>query len=132
MKQNGQQRYKHILMVDLTGMGMGMLAGSKRKTIQKIFGIGSHYYPETMWRIYLINTPMVFRAVWAVVKQFLHPITLNKVKVYKNSAEALKKMTTEEGIPEASLPDWLGGKNPGLSSYDYLTKLISVKRKHGS
>ena len=28
---------------------------------QLIFGIGSDYYPETMWKIYLVNAPMIFR-----------------------------------------------------------------------
>jgi hypothetical protein len=41
--------------------------------------VGTHFYPETMWKIYLVNTPMLFRAVWTVVKPWLHPITAAKV-----------------------------------------------------
>jgi hypothetical protein len=43
--------------------------------------VGTHFYPETMWKIYLVNTPMLFRAVWAIVKPWLHPITAAKVCV---------------------------------------------------
>jgi len=32
-------------------------------------------------QIYLVNTPMVFRAVWTCVKPWLHPLTLNKIQV---------------------------------------------------
>jgi hypothetical protein len=32
-------------------------------------------------QIYLVNTPMVFRAVWTVVKPWLHPLTVNKIQV---------------------------------------------------
>ena len=34
---------------------------------------------QTMWKIYLVNTPMLFRAVWAIVKPWLHPVTAAKV-----------------------------------------------------
>lgn len=33
-----------------------------------------------MWKIYLVNTPMLFRAVWAIIKPWLHPATAAKVR----------------------------------------------------
>ena len=73
-------------------------AGKKRHVLQRIFSLGSTYFPETMWQIYLVNSPMVFRAVWAVVKQFLHPITINKINILGSAKEAMKKMT-EQNMP---------------------------------
>jgi hypothetical protein len=36
-----------------------------------VFGIGSKYFPETIWKIYLVNGPMVFRAVFSMIKPLL-------------------------------------------------------------
>ena len=54
---------------------------AKRDLLKRIFDVGTNFYPETMWKIYLVNTPMLFRAVWAVVKPWLHPVTAAKVRV---------------------------------------------------
>jgi len=129
--KTGQQRYKHTLIVDLTGLSMGMLAGSKRTVLQKILSLGSTYYPETMWQIYLINSPMIFRAVWAILKPWLHPITVNKIQIIGTAKEALKKMT-QQNIPAASLPTWMGGGHPGKLTVDYVHELVHAQRLHGS
>jgi len=128
---SGRQRYKHTLLVDLTGVTMNMMMGDKKKVLQKIFALGSNYFPETIWQIYLINSPMVFRAIWSAVKQFLHPLTVNKIQIIGSYKEALKKMTAAN-IPAASLPQWMGGKHPGMKTFDYIQQLVSEKRQHSS
>jgi len=39
------QRYKHTLLVDLSGVSMSMLAGKKRHVLQRIFGAASPLPP---------------------------------------------------------------------------------------
>ena len=73
--QTGKRRYKHTTIIDLEGCGMSMLNGRLRALVKRVLDVGSHYFPETAWKIYLINTPMVFRAGWAVIKPWLHRIT---------------------------------------------------------
>jgi hypothetical protein len=46
---------------------------------------------------------MVFRAIWATVKPFLHPITVNKIQIIGTAKEAMKKMTAQN-IPASALP----------------------------
>lgn len=38
-------------------------------------------YPEMLGRICIINAPMVFKAIWALVKPLLNPRTLSKIQV---------------------------------------------------
>lgn len=57
----GNQRYKHTIIVDLKGTGMSLLGGKKRGIIQRVFGVGGDYFPESVWKIYVVNTPFVFR-----------------------------------------------------------------------
>ena len=63
-KKLGVQRYKQILIVDMTGAGMSLLGSARRNTLKKVMSVGSDYFPETVWKIYAINTPMMFRAIW--------------------------------------------------------------------
>ena len=80
-KEKGVQRYKHTLVVDLHGVSLSLTKSSKRALLKRIFDVGTHYYPETMWKIYVVNTPMLFRGIWAIVKPWLHPITVAKVNL---------------------------------------------------
>lgn len=36
-------------------------SGKKRNILQAVFGVGADYFPESIWKIYVINTPMIFR-----------------------------------------------------------------------
>mmetsp|Transcript_6061 Transcript_6061/g.21398 ORF Transcript_6061/g.21398 Transcript_6061/m.21398 type:complete len:114 (+) Transcript_6061:118-459(+) len=108
-------------------MSMNMLRGKKRQVLQKIFHIGSTYYPESMWKIYLVNSPLIFRAIWAIIKPWLHPVTLSKIQIIGSAKEAIKKMN-EEGIPIEAIPDWMGGKHPGVSTHDYISQIIERRR----
>eukprot|EP00001_Collodictyon_triciliatum_P168257 29751_1 len=113
----GVQRYKAILVVDLTNVSLNMLRGKKGQVCQKIFSLGGTYYPESMWQIYLVNSPMIFRAVWAMVKPWLHPITVNKIQIIGSAKEAIKQMNKQH-IPTSAIPKWMGGECEGKSTYD--------------
>jgi hypothetical protein len=48
----------------LQGVTMAHFGSTVRNIIKSIIGLGSNFYPESLWRLYLINAPMVFRAIW--------------------------------------------------------------------
>jgi len=121
--QIGVQRYKYSLLVDLNGAGMSLLSGKKRTIIKKVFDVGADHFPESIWKIYVVNTPFLFRAAWAMVKPWIHPITQAKVNIFGAPADAKKAMMAD-GFPEESLPDWLGGGSKGIKTFDYLVNTI--------
>eukprot|EP00047_Mylnosiga_fluctuans_P002202 m.223590 g.223590 ORF g.223590 m.223590 type:complete len:308 (+) comp10947_c0_seq1:28-951(+) len=122
-KASGTQRYKHIIVADLSGLGMSILGSHKRGIIKAIMDVGANYFPESIWKIFLINAPFVFRAIWAVVKPWIHPITVAKIHVLGGPKDSLKKMV-ESGIPESSLPSWVGGSHPGTPIINILQDMI--------
>eukprot|EP00961_Rhodomonas_salina_P161437 2173896-Rhodomonas_salina.2 len=75
MAKSGVQRYKHSLVVDLDGVSMSLTSSKHRNFLKKIFDVGTHYFPETMWKIYLLNSPYLFRGIWVVAKPWLHPVS---------------------------------------------------------
>lgn len=122
-KTLGTQRYKHIIVTDLDGVGLGILGGSKRGIIKQLMDVGGNYYPESVWKIFIINAPFVFRALWAIVTTMIHPITAAKVNVLGSPKDAMKKMA-EFGIEPEQLPTWMGGKSEGRPLFDILKEYI--------
>lgn len=43
--------------------------------------VGSDYYPEIMGNLFVVNAPMLFSGIWAVVKGFLDEKTRGKIKI---------------------------------------------------
>lgn len=122
--KEGARRYKHIVIIDGGGIGMSMLSGKKRTIMKKIFAVGADFYPESIWKIYVVNAPMMFRAVWAVVKPWLHPITVAKVHILGSYSSSLKTMTADGGLTADALPDWMGGTCKGVLAKDVLREQI--------
>ena len=73
--------------------------------IKSTMSLDQNFYPESLFRLYIINAPFVFRMMWAVVKPWLHPITKDRIKVY--SDDYLVKM--QELIDLDQLPKAIGG-----------------------
>jgi len=67
--------------------------------------IGQNYYPESMGKFYIINTPWAFTLLWAGIKIWLDPVTQEKITVLGSEykTELLKQ------IDEANLPAVLNG-----------------------
>eukprot|EP00293_Proteomonas_sulcata_P008270 CAMPEP_0184307202 /NCGR_PEP_ID=MMETSP1049-20130417/16014_1 /TAXON_ID=77928 /ORGANISM="Proteomonas sulcata, Strain CCMP704" /LENGTH=265 /DNA_ID=CAMNT_0026619645 /DNA_START=3 /DNA_END=800 /DNA_ORIENTATION=+ len=127
-KEKGQTRYKHSLVIDMTGVSLNLARQKKRDLLKRIFDVGTHYYPETMWKIYLVNSPFLFRGIWAIVKPWLHPITVAKVNVlgsYKSSMDHMMK----DGITPDQLPDWIGGSHKGQTTVSLLHEYIEQAKQ---
>ena len=125
---NGEQRYKVSYLIDLEGAGMSAFMGETKNTMQKIFGIGGNYFPESVWKIYCYNTPMAVRMGWSVVKAMIHPNTQAKVKILGSASAAIKLLKADGFLPEA-LPDKLEGRNKGLPCVKLLEMLAQAKPK---
>lgn len=123
-RHHGAQRYKHIIIADLNGLGLGILAGHRRNVIKHVMDVGANFFPESAWKIFLINAPFMFRAVWAIVKPWIHPITVAKINILGSPKDAIKKMN-ECGIPSSSVPVWAGGTHPGTPAIDILLGYIN-------
>ncbi|KAE8212234.1 hypothetical protein CF327_g4105 [Tilletia walkeri] len=74
--------------------------------VQQASNIGQHYYPETMGKFYIVNAPYIFTTVWSVIKGWLDPVTVEKIKILGSGyADELMQQISPENLPST-----LGGK----------------------
>jgi len=67
--------------------------------------IGQSFYPETVFKIYLINSPLLFSAVWAIIKPFIDKKTRKKIITEGKNYQKLLL----ENIYVDDLPSFFGG-----------------------
>jgi hypothetical protein len=70
---------QHVL--PLPGVGMSHLSGEVKRLMSTLTKFDQDNYPEMLGRICIINAPMVFKAIWALIKPLLNPRTLSKIQV---------------------------------------------------
>ena len=68
--------------------------------------VGSDYYPEIMGNLYVVNAPMLFSGIWAIVKGFLDEKTRGKIKILGSGFLT----TLQEHIPIEEIPSFMGGQ----------------------
>ena len=95
--------------------------------LQKIFALGSNYFPETIWQIYLINSPMVFRAIWSAVKQFLHPLTVSHMHTHTHAHTHTHTRTHTHTYTQVNKIQIIGSYKEALKK---MTAAVSVKYTH--
>ena len=79
--------------------------------VSEVSSMGQNYYPEMLGKMYIINAPMLFTAVWTVIKGWLDENTVKKISILGSS---YKKQILEY-VDAENIPDFLGGdcKCPG-------------------
>lgn len=93
-------------ILDLNGGSMKILSKKVYGLIQMASKVGSDYYPEIMGNTFIVNAPLLFSGVWAIVKGFLDEKTRKKIIIKGGSYQ--KDLL--ELVDAENLPDFLGGK----------------------
>jgi hypothetical protein len=94
-----------LTILDMDGIGLGMVVGKTKEFVKIASDIAQNYYPEMLGAMYLINTSFLFGAVWSLVKGFIDEKTRNKIKVEKSNYT--KKLL--EVVDAENLPTFFGG-----------------------
>ncbi|KAH7445910.1 hypothetical protein KP509_01G028100 [Ceratopteris richardii] len=100
---------KHIdsatTILDVEGVGIRSFNNDTREFIRRIQKIDSEYYPESLFRVYIINAGPGFKFLWNTVKRLLDTKTVAKITVLGTD---YREMLLEV-IDSSQLPDFLGG-----------------------
>lgn len=117
-----------IRIFDLEGLGMQHLSREMQAYLKSVLGPANKYFPEHLYKAFIINAPSVFSVGWSLIKGFLPERTIKKVEVLgKDYKDRLLQFISEE-----ELPIIYGGKNPNVVIPDLeeeYTKAIVGARK---
>ena len=96
-------------VMDLSKLSTMSMKNSKVRDMAKaiVTGAGS-FFPETAWKLFIVNAPFVFRSVYTVIKPLIHPVTRDKIKILGGKSAYLPEMK-KAGIPLSSIPTSMGG-----------------------
>jgi len=92
-------------ILDLKGVSLTSFWRVKDYVFQAS-AIGQNYYPETMGKFYIINSPWGFSTVWNAIKGWLDEVTVSKIDIL--GSNYLDKVSLQ--IPAENLPKDLGGQ----------------------
>jgi len=121
--------FECVAVMDMANVTMGQLNSRTMSLIKEQSAIDSLCLPETLNKMYIINSPRFFTATWQIIKGWIDPRTANKVEVISSRKASEKALL--EYIDEDQLPSDYGGKGP--ASNDSMEKegfTGSLKRLH--
>ncbi|ORX48323.1 CRAL/TRIO domain-containing protein [Hesseltinella vesiculosa] len=96
---------RETVIFDCTGMGWHQFHMPAIQLIRTIADVDQKYYPETLNKLFLVNAPGAFVYVWKLVKGWLDPGTISKIKILGSDY----KQELLDQIPAENLPTFLGG-----------------------
>lgn len=108
-EQIGATVYKQVVILDMTGLGMGHVGSKFRGPVAEVVVLLQQMYPEGTRRIFIINCPFAFRAVWSAVKSFVSEQTQQNIVILGDNKREQHAAFAELGIGAAQLPSWAGG-----------------------
>lgn len=101
----GKRVEQTIVILDLGGASMKLLSKKVYNFIKLASTVAQDYYPECLGNMFILNSPMLFSGVWAVVKPWLDKRTQDKIKITgKKYKDALFELVDPD-----NLPSFLGG-----------------------
>jgi len=98
-RQFGYNVEKQLIIMDLNGLSLRPDAMGMR-LFRETLRIDQQYYPERLFRLFIINAPWLFSSVWALIKNWLDPVTKQKVEVLgSNYSNRLLEMIDADSLP---------------------------------
>ncbi|RLN41654.1 hypothetical protein C2845_PM01G29930 [Panicum miliaceum] len=113
---------KMVWLIDFTGWTMANAVPIK--TARETANILQNHYPERLAVAFLFNPPKVFETFWKVVRYFLDPRSIEKVKfVHLKDEESMKVM--HKYIDPKVLPVEFGGMSDVVYNHEQYSELMT-------
>eukprot|EP01119_Soliformovum_irregulare_P011004 TRINITY_DN2724_c0_g1_i2.p1 TRINITY_DN2724_c0_g1~~TRINITY_DN2724_c0_g1_i2.p1 ORF type:complete len:292 (-),score=93.81 TRINITY_DN2724_c0_g1_i2:7-882(-) len=123
-RNRGQMSEGSICLQDCTDLGWKHMHSQAISTVKKLAALDANHYPETLKKMYVVNTPGSFTMFYKMLKPFLDPKTIQKIQIVSgNGFNELKQDIVKENIPK-----FLGGE----SDCPFLDKAGGVYGKSSS
>mmetsp|Transcript_14390 Transcript_14390/g.31119 ORF Transcript_14390/g.31119 Transcript_14390/m.31119 type:complete len:311 (-) Transcript_14390:247-1179(-) len=95
------------VIIDLSGLSLKNFTWAAQRLLTTVAKIDQDYYPEHLGQMFIINTPFIFKTIWAVVYPLLEERTRKKIHVLGHDYQR----TLRDVIPEDNLLVEYGGRS---------------------
>jgi len=122
----GARRYKHVYILDLADISLSslMTSSSVRSLTKAIINGASSLFPETVWKLFIVHAPFIFRSAYAIISPFIHEVTKQKIQILNGKSSYLPALH-KAGVPKSSIPAFLGGTCPDRTLTSMLPELAA-------
>lgn len=103
-------KFECVIILDMANLTIGQLNSRTMAIIKEQAAIDSLCFPETMNKMFIINSPKFFTATWNIIKGWIDARTANKVEVLSSRKTWEKKLL--EYFDADQLPADYGGSGP--------------------
>ncbi len=95
----GRPITKQVAILDLKGLPFAPDSMGFR-VIHRSIVIDEACYPERLEKLFVINAPIYFTAIWAIVKPWIDAVTVKKIQIIgSNFQDILKAQIAEDQLP---------------------------------
>lgn len=132
-RRRGHPLYKHVWVIDLAGVKVAHFTGSVRTFVLDLIQLCQDKYTDTLFSMWLVNAPVVFRAVWAAVSCMLQGSTKEKIKIVgPGDMDKLREKMAAAGIDCGdAMPTFVpGGGHSGVPA-SRLVQEVRRERREG-
>lgn len=96
--------YKHIFVLDLRGLSAGVLRRENRELLFRVARQLQASYPESMLRVFVVNSPMLFSVGWKLLQPGIDPVSWAKFKVVGSiQEESVRQALVDAGVDASFL-----------------------------
>lgn len=117
-KAAGHRVEQSFTILDLKGSSSSIMSKQVWDFIKLASNLGQNNYPEILGRMYIVNAPMLFSGIWAMIKPWLDDKTKAKITIVGSKFEP----QLLELIDAANLPDFLGGQAKVTEYGEYMDR----------
>jgi len=103
--ESGKNVDQLVTIADLSGLHAGLMNKSSIEFLKRIAQIDQEYYPDSACKLYIVNVPWLFKAVWKILRPLLGARGRAKIEILHGDCS----QTLLEEIGANGVPDFLGG-----------------------
>ena len=109
----GAMHEQRVVVMDMYNAGKHHLCKAGLDLIKGMIQVDQRNYPETLHRLYIVNTPWLLHASYSMVSRWMDPVTASKIQVLGPVEDEAVHAALLETIALDDLPHFLGGARDG-------------------
>lgn len=109
-KKSHEIRHQVTMVLDMQGIGMHIATPDALRVITSYMTMSVKNYPEEFRRVFMVNCPRIFPALFALVKGLIPEKDRKLLKILGEGKETLRGL--REFVDDDQIPSYLGGSSP--------------------